>query len=197
MSFIFVQAAHGFTRELINFAINLGKWALEQDAVQDFLTDLAVESAKYYYDYYSKYYNSSTQQKFFIDLEDSDITIVAIQDFIKRGAVVEYALLAYSLNRNPKPDIVRFLIKQGAYVNIHDHRGMTPIMLMDNLECLKLLLSSGADIKAKSQTGGNALTMALSRASSEYISVKNGLGSSQSVRRFLGQIYREQNPCKR
>jgi hypothetical protein len=77
---------------------------------------------------------------------------------------------------NSRKDIVELLIAAGANVNAKTNSGITPLhfaVRYQSKEIVELLIAKGADINAKDNNGGTALSMALSGASSGYLSRAN------------------------
>jgi len=79
---------------------------------------------------------------------------VNVRDVLVRDYGYNYDLLAYALSvKNPKPEIIRLLIKEGADVNVTTgNNGMTPLHLISQrsdigepYEIVKILLDAGAD----------------------------------------------------
>ncbi len=80
------------------------------------------------------------------------------------------------------PELLRTLIDAGAQVNARDVRDMTPLMLAvssenQNPDVVRLLLKSGADVKAKSNLGETALDWANKFGNPEVIGLLQKAGA--------------------
>jgi ankyrin repeat protein len=61
------------------------------------------------------------------------------------------------IHENLKPDRLKFLIENGADVNLKSGEGKTPLMYSSNTESLKILVENGADVNVKDRKGKTPL----------------------------------------
>ena len=69
-------------------------------------------------------------------------------------------------------DVLRFLLKQGAQINIQDDEGNTPLHIAVNLGhrvLVRQLITRGADLNLKNKAGNNPLELAIASRNEEII----------------------------
>lgn len=91
----------------------------------------------------------------------------------ERGKITNTAISMACVNQSP--DVVEYLIEQGADINQADSRGQTPLMkslLMGNKDaCFKLLLSHGADVTVRNTFGDTIFDVVEKKGYSELLAI--------------------------
>ena len=93
---------------------------------------------------------------------DSNEISRLIKDGAKVNSLDEYGVspLAYAVALL-HPELVEFLIDNGADVNLPNKDGQTPIFFATNFEIFELLVDAGADVNHQAPDGGTALIGAI------------------------------------
>ncbi|MDR1923702.1 MAG: ankyrin repeat domain-containing protein [Planctomycetaceae bacterium] len=116
--------------------------------------------------------------------------------FVEKGADVRFrdevsgGVLIYAIEGDAKKEIISYLIKQGADIDMKDIHGCQPIHHLSrahHVEILKLFIDLGADINAKSNRNERPIHCAAQHASIEIIKAMIENGADINVKDNIGR----------